>query len=145
MKGPGGSLGSVRKSLGQSPGEERPLDAAGEGAKPELQERARCREGNYKLLKWPGAQGRPATSQLMPGNKPLKGPGGSRKRKKKLGQSPGEERPLDAAGEGAKPELQERARCREGNYKLLKWPGAQGRPATSQLLPGKAQGWEISL
>ena len=64
-KAQGSSLGSVRKSLGQSPGEERPLDAAGGGAKPELQGRAgrkaigRCREGNYKLLKRPGAQGRP--------------------------------------------------------------------------------------
>ena len=34
LKGPGGSLGSVRKNLAQSSGEERPLDAAGEGAKP---------------------------------------------------------------------------------------------------------------
>ena len=31
LKGSGGTLGSVRKSLGQSPGEERPLDAAGHG------------------------------------------------------------------------------------------------------------------
>ena len=38
LKGPGGSLGSVRKSLGQSAGEERPLDVAGEGAKAELRE-----------------------------------------------------------------------------------------------------------